>query len=59
MQVKTLITALQTLPPDSEIVTTSMDDYFSCDDFEVHSPYDDGQTQEIVMNAHVKTSPSD
>lgn len=50
MKVKELIKQLKKLPPEDKIVITSMDDYFICDEFEVHSPYYDGQSQEIVMN---------
>ena len=54
MKVKELIKQLQELPQDSEIVITAMDDYFFEDDFEVHSPYDDGQAQEIIINTYFK-----
>ena len=52
MKVKKLIAELQKLPQDSEIVITSMDDYFFESDFEVHSPYEDGQAQEIIINRY-------
>ena len=53
MKVKELIEQLQELPEDDEIVITAMDDKFYCNDFEVHSPYDDGQAQEIILNVYV------
>lgn len=49
MKVKELIEALLELPQDDEIVITSMDDYFFCTDFSVHSNYYDGQAQEIIL----------
>jgi hypothetical protein len=52
MKVYELINALQKLPPDDEIVITALDDYFYEKDFEVHSPYDDGQAQEIIINSY-------
>lgn len=52
MKVKELIKQLQELPQDSEIVITSMDEYFFESNFEVHSPYDDGQAQEIIINRY-------
>lgn len=53
MKVKELIEQLQELPQDDEIVITAMDDHFYVTDFEVHSPYDDGQAQEIILNVYV------
>lgn len=53
MKVKELIKELQELPQDDEIVITAMDDHFYVADFEVHSPYDDGQAQEIILNVYV------
>ena len=53
MKVKELIKQLQELPQDDEIVITAMDDRFYCNAFEVHSPYDDGQAQEIILNVYV------
>ena len=53
MKVKELIEQLQELPQDDEIVITAMDDHFFVDDFEVHSPYDDGQAQEIILPVYV------
>ena len=52
MKVCELINALSKLPQDSEIVITSMDDYFYETDFEVHSSYEDGQAQEIIINRY-------
>ena len=37
MKVKELIKKLKELPQEKEIIITSMDDYFSCSDFEIHS----------------------
>ena len=53
MKVKELIEQLQELPQDDEIVITAMDDKFYCNDFEVHSPYDDGQAQEIILPYYI------
>mgnify|MGYP006932876831 CR=1 FL=1 len=53
MKVKELIAELQKLPQDSEIVITSMADYFFESDFEVHSSYEDGQAQEIIVNRYI------
>lgn len=53
MKVKELIKQLQELPQDDDIVITAMDDNFTVENFEVHSPYDDGQAQEIILNAYV------
>lgn len=55
MKVKELIEQLQELPQDDEIVITAMDDHFYVADFEVHSPYDDGQAQEIILNVYVNS----
>ena len=52
MKVKELIKQLKELPQDSDIVITSLDDYFFEGDFEVHSPYYDGQAQEIIVNRY-------
>lgn len=54
MKVKELVKQLLNLPQDDEIVVTSMDDDFFVEDFEVHSAYEDGQAQEIILNAYVK-----
>ena len=53
MKVKELIEQLQQLPQDDEIVITAMDDRFFCDDFEIHSAYDDGQAQEIILPYYI------
>ena len=53
MKVKELIEQLQELPQDDEIVITAMDDRFFCDDFEIHSPYDDGQAHEIILQYYI------
>jgi hypothetical protein len=53
MKVKELIEQLQELPQDDEIVITAMDDKFYCDDFEIHSAYDDGQAQEIILPYYI------
>ena len=53
MKVKDLVYQLQKLPQDDEIVITAMDDHFYCDNFEVHSPYDDGQAQEIILPYYI------
>ena len=53
MKVKELIKQLQELPQDDEIVITAMDDRFYCDDFEIHSAYDDGQAQEIILPYYI------
>ena len=37
MNVEQLIEELKKLPPQKEILITSMDDSFCCDDFELHS----------------------
>ena len=59
MKVKDLVYQLQKLPQDDEIVITAMDDHFYCGDFEVHSAYDDGQAQEIIMNVYVNDYEND
>ena len=53
MRVKELIKELQKLPQNDEIVITSMDNDFFCEDFEVHSPYDGGQAQEIILPCYI------
>lgn len=53
MKVKELIQQLKELPQDDDIVVTAMDDDFYVENFEVHSPYDDGQAQEIILNVYV------
>ena len=54
MKVKELIKQLQELPQEDDIVITAMDDHFLETEFEVHSPYDDGQAQKIIINAYFK-----
>lgn len=49
MKVKELKEWLSQFNDDEEVVLTAMDDYFFCADFECHSPYDDGQAQEIII----------
>lgn len=53
MKVKELIKELQKLPQNNDIVITAMDNMFYCDDFEVHSPYYDGQAQEIILPYYI------
>ena len=53
MTVKELIEKLKQLPQNSEIVITSMDNDFYCEDFEIHSPYTDGQAQEIILPYYI------
>lgn len=52
MKVRELIEQLEQLPQEDEIVITALDDYFYEKDFEVHSPYFDGQAQEIIINSY-------
>jgi hypothetical protein len=54
MKVKELVAELLKLPQDDDIIITAMDDYFNESDFEVHSPYDDGQAQEIIIGTYFK-----
>lgn len=49
MKVKELVAQLLELPQEDEIVLTSMDDFFFESEFEVHSAYEDGQAQEIII----------
>lgn len=53
MKVKDLIKQLQELPQDDDIAITTMDDDFYVEDFEVHSPYDNEQAQEIILDVYV------
>lgn len=53
MKVKDLIEQLKTLPENSEVVITDMGDKFCCSNFEVHSPYKDGQAQEIILGTYI------
>lgn len=59
MKVKELIKQLQELPQDDVIVITAMDDKFICGDFEVHSPYGDGQAQEIILPYYINDCEKD
>lgn len=54
MKVEELIEQLKQLPQDDEIIITAMNDEFVCGKFEVHSPYDDGQAQEIILSMYIK-----
>lgn len=49
MKVRLIKEWLNQFNDDEEIVITSMDDNFYCNDFELHSPYNDGQAQEIIL----------
>lgn len=53
MKVQELIEQLKKLPQNDDIIITAMDDHFICRNFEVHSPYYNGQTQEIIMSVYV------
>lgn len=53
MKVKDLIKQLQELPQDDNIAVTAMDDGFMVENFEVHSSYEDGQAQEIILDVYV------
>lgn len=53
MKVKELIRKLRQLPQDDEICITCMSNNFCISDFEVHSPYKDGQAQEIILNCYI------
>ena len=57
MKVKELIKQLQELPPKKEILITSMDDSFCCQDFELHSYIPDCDEEdeaiEIIMNVYI------
>ena len=57
MKVRELIEQLKELPQEKEILITSMDDNFCCDDFEVHS-YIEGvdaedEAIEIIMGVYI------
>ena len=57
MKVRELIEQLKELPQEKEILITSMDDHFCCDDFEVHS-YIEGVDEEdeaieIIMGVYI------
>lgn len=50
MKVKELKEWLSQFEDDEDVVLTSMDDYFFCEDFECHSPYDSyEQAQELII----------
>lgn len=53
MKVKELIQQLKELPQDDDIVVTAMDDDFYVENFEVHSSYEGGQAQEIILDVYV------
>ena len=53
MKVKELIKELQKLPQDDTIAIVSKFYDFFCEDFEVHSPYSDGQAQEIILPYYI------
>lgn len=53
MLVKELIEELKKLPQEDDIVITAMDDHFLETEFEVHSPYEDGQAQEIILPIYI------
>ena len=53
MKVKELIKALQKLPQNDEIVITSMDNDFFCEDFEVRPPHDDSCVQVITLPYYI------
>ena len=54
MKVNELIKQLKQLPQDDDIIITAMNDEFVCGEFEIHSPYNDGQTQEIILPMYIK-----
>lgn len=54
MKVKELIKQLKQLPPDNEIIITALNTEFLCSEFEVYSPSDDGQAQEIILPMFIK-----
>lgn len=54
MKVNELIEQLKQLPQNDDIIITAMNDEFVCFDFEIHSPYDDGQAQEIILSMYIK-----
>lgn len=53
MKVKELIRQLKRLPQDDDIVITSMDDYFFCENFEIATPFDNAQAQEIILPYYI------
>lgn len=53
MLVKELKEWLSQFEDDEDVVITSMDDYFLCGEFCLHSPYDSyEQAQEIILPYH-------
>ena len=53
MTVKELIEKLKQLPQDDIIAIVSKFYNFYCEDFEIHSPYTDGQAQEIILPYYI------
>lgn len=57
MKVNELIKQLQELPPDKNIMITSMNDDFCCQDFELHSYIpewdEENEAIEIIMNVYI------
>lgn len=57
MKIRELIKQLQELPQDKEILITSMDDSFCCQDFELHSYIPDCDEEdeaiELIMNVYI------
>lgn len=51
MKVKEIITQLKKLPLNDNIIITSMDDYFICNDFEI-SPKEN-EAHEIILNVFI------
>ena len=54
MKVKELIEQLQKLPQEDNIVITTMGDNVFIEKVEVHSPYTDGQAQEIILPIYIE-----
>ena len=54
MKVKELIEQLQKITKGDDIVITPMDDNVFIENFEVHSPYVDGQAQEIILPIYIE-----
>ena len=54
MKVKELREWLNQFKDNEDVVFTSMDDNFYCDNVELHSPYDDGQAQEIILPYYIE-----
>ena len=53
MKVSDIKNWLSQFDDNEEIIITAMDDHFSCSDFELHSPYEDGQAQEIILPYYI------